>query len=305
MKFKTKNFHIYYTAYFHSAFRNNNLSLWVAKPQNSNYQKINKVIFSHQPLKKYQDKQGNEIVHFQFDNFSEINFSIGIEAELWQSRLNSTDTISICKNSARNRRYLKDEKYLKQTSKVKKLGHQLTGQINTQDGKIHALYDYIIKNFNYKYPVLKRGVENLNLNDLRGDCGESSALFVALCRLLKIPARNNTGFVIYPEKSSIVEHGWASFCRQGYSWIDVDCQYASLQKNADKASVYFARRPDYRLVFTNGFNIPLQPKIPSNYSLKYWNNLGLPMSYDSVQTLQPLVFASNKQIKFEDNIALK
>jgi len=161
--------------------------------------------------------------------------------------------------------------------------------------------NFIVKNFTYCYPVQQRGVKYLSLDNLIGDCGEYSSLFVTMCRILKIPARNNTGFVIFPKQKKINEHGWANIYLKPYGWLDFDTQYASLEKNA---SPYFGRRNDYRISFTNGFNIPLKPSIPKDFKINYWNEHGMPLTHTAAQTLQPIIFASQKEIEFKDSLEL-
>ncbi|MFH1326119.1 MAG: transglutaminase-like domain-containing protein, partial [Candidatus Falkowbacteria bacterium] len=166
---------------------------------------------------------------------------------------------------------------------------------------IQSIFNFVIKNFKYCYPIEQRGVKYLNLKQLKGDCGEYSSLFVTMCRTLKIPARNSTGFVIFPKQKKIVEHGWSNVYLKPFGWLNFDTQYASLEKNTKK---YFIQRNDYRIVFINGFNIPLKPSIPKNFQLNYWNKIGLPLTNNSVQTLQPIVFASKKDVKFKDKVEL-
>ncbi|MBU4332236.1 transglutaminase-like domain-containing protein [Patescibacteria group bacterium] len=243
-------------------------------------------------------------MYFEFKDQKNINIQMDIKATLWKNKINLTkEKFSLPLSSLKLfQQYTKNEKFLEQTPAVK----DLTKNIIIKDGyildTIQSVFNFIIKKFKYFYPVKQRGVKYLNLKRLKGDCGEYSSLFVAICRILKIPTRNNTGFVIFPKQKRIVKHGWASVYLKPFGWLDFDTQYASLEKNTKK---YFGQRSDYRIVFTNGFNIPLKPVIPKSFQINHWNKLGLPLTNDSVQTLQPIVFASKKDVKFEDKIELR
>lgn len=304
---KSRKFNISYKASLVSPNNKNDVRVWIAEPMNSVYQKIDNFSISPKPVSYYKDDKGNKILYFQFKDIENINILMNIKITLHKNFIDlNKKKVSIPQKSSKlSRQHTKGEKFLEQTPQIKKTTDQLIRNNKTILDKMQSIFDFITKNFKYCYPIKQRGVKYLILNNLKGDCGEYSSLFVTMCRILKIPARNNTGFAIFPEKKNITEHGWANIYLKPYGWIDVDTQYASLEKSIKLGiKKYFGQRSDYRINFVNGFNIPLKPKIPKNFQLSYWNNLGLPLTNNSVQTLQPIVFASKKKVKFKDNIEL-
>lgn len=305
MKSNSKIFHIKYEASFKSPTINNHIKIWIAKPLTSEYQKINSFSISHKPKKTYKDNQGNEIIYFEFINSKNVKIEIKIEATLWIAKnIIKNNKITASKTYPKlAERFLKNEKFLEQSNKIKNFTLRITKDKKGLD-IVKSIFDFIKENFKYCYPVKNRGVKYLNLNKLTGDCGEYSSLFVTMCRILKIPAKNNTGFVIFPNSKRITEHGWASIYVKQYGWLEMDTQYASLEKSTVAAKKYFAQRNDYRIIFSNGFNIPLKPNIPKNFNLNYWNKKGLPLTNTSAQTLQPIIFASKDKIKFKENIKI-
>lgn len=300
---KSKGFDIEYKANLVSP-ANNDIRIWMAKPANSKLQKIKKFSILPVPQKIYQDNQGNKILYFHFKNQEKIEIKFNARAILKQNKTKlNRDKILVPKNILG--RYIKSEKFLEQTQEIKKLAKEITKNSRNDLDKIKSIFTFIAKNFKYCYPVKKRGVKNLDLNKLSGDCGEYSSLFVTMCRISGIPARNNTGFVVFPKHGKISEHGWASVYLKPYGWIDMDPQYASLKKNINIGlRKYFGQRTDYRIILINGFNIQLKPAIPKNFQVAYWKNLGLPIANNSVQILQPIFFASKSKIKFKDNVRL-
>jgi transglutaminase/protease-like cytokinesis protein 3 len=144
---------------------------------------------------------------------------------------------------------------------------------------------------------------------LVGDCGEYSSLFVTMCRIAGIPARNETGFVLFPETKNVIEHGWASIYLETHGWMTIDTQWAQIEKNEGRDPLmYFFKQPDYRIIFTHGFNVLLTPSIPEQWYptyKKYWKNQCLPITINSVQTLQPLIFTADNEIKFSDEISFE
>jgi len=302
MIFSPRKFNIRYQADFNNP-NKNNIRIWLAQPLNSITQKIESFSISPKPQRHYRDIQGNKILYFEFKNQKNINIKMDIKATLWKNKINLTEEkLSLPSVSTKLfKQYTKNEKFLEQTVAIKELTKEIIDKDDCILNKIQSIFNFIAKNFKYCHLVKQRGVKYLDLKQLSGDCGEYSSLFVAMCRILKIPARNNTGFVIFPKQKRIVEHGWASVYSKKIGWLDFDVQYTSLEKDTKK---YFGQRSDYRIIFTNGFNIPLKPSIPKNFQINYWNDLGLPLTNNSVQILQPIVFASKKDIKFRGRIEL-
>jgi len=302
MIFSPKKFNIRYQANFNSPDKNI-IKAWIVQPLNSITQKVESFSISPKPQKYYKDTQGNKILYFEFKDQKNFNIKMDIKVTLWKNKIDLTKEKFLLPPTSSKlfQQYTKNEKFLEQTTSIKDLTRKIIDKDDFILNNIQSVFNFIIKNFKYSYPIKQRGAKHLDLKRLKGDCGEYSSLFVTMCRILKIPARNSTGFVIFPKRKKIVEHGWASVYLKPFGWLDFDPQYASLEKDVKK---YFAQRSDYRIIFTNGFNIPLKPVIPKNFQTNYWNKLGLPLTSNSVQTLQPIVFVSKKDIKFKDRIEL-
>ena len=289
MKHSPKKFNIEYRAKLTEIGKNNGIRAWVAQPSSFGCQKIEKFSIYPTPQKNYKDKQGNKILYFYFKDKKFIEIKMSIKTTLWKNETEIKKENIPKVNIKLFNQYIKNEKFLEQTPEIKRLTHKITKNDELVLDKIKSIFDFISQNFKYCYPIKQRGVKNLKLNNLKGDCGEYSSLFVTMCRILRIPAKNNTGFVISPKYKKIVEHGWSSIYLKSYGWKDFDVQYATTEKNSAKK--YFGQRNDYRIIFTNGFNIPLKPSTPK--SLK------------SVQILQPIFFISKQKIQFRDIIKLK
>jgi len=289
MKYSSKKFDIEYRAKFTKIGKNNQIRAWIAQPLSFGCQEIESFSIYPKPKSYYKDHQGNKILYFRFENTKDLEIKMNIKVTLWKEKIKIKKENIPQANIKLFNQYIKNEKFLEQTAQIKRLTDKITENDELVLDKIKSIFNFISQNFKYCYPVKKRGVKNLNLNDLKGDCGEYSSLFVTMCRILKIPAKNNTGFVISPKYKKIVEHGWASIYLKSYGWIDFDAQYATAEKNGAKK--YFGQRNDYRIIFTNGFNIPLKPSIPKNFK--------------SVQVLQPIFFISKQKTQFKDIIKLK
>ena len=307
MRYGAKKFNIRYNANFTSITKDSDTRVWFAMPTNSEYQRINKIKISPKPHSIYNDNQGNKILFFEFNGNKYFNLQVDMDITLSRRKivLKKKDNLVPASISKYLKKFIKREKFLEQTTQIKKTTFNITKDKKNDLEKIIGIFEFVVKNFKYCYPVKKRGVKYLNFKNLKGDCGEYASVFVTMCRILKIPARNNTGFVIFPRQKKVVEHGWASVYLKKYGWVDFDPQYASLEKNYQKSiEKFFGQRNDYRISFVNGFNIPIKPKILSGSNLDFWKKVYLPISNNSVQILQPVFFTSKEKIKFNEKIEI-
>ena len=270
------------------------VEFWFALPPQNRYQILKKSAFNIEPSSSYVDEQGNKLCYFRATG-QQIKFISELEVVLIDD--NARDA------KAKLSRFLKDEKFLCQSPKVRYLVAKVTEGLSDDLNTAKAMFRYIVKNFSYKYPVSKRGVENLNLAKLEGDCAEYSSLFVTMCRIADIPARNQTGFVIFLEENEVSEHAWAQVNLKGIGWVDMDTQYASFEENADKGmKLYFAKRSDLRVNFVNGFNVILKPfKKPISVSRK---DDMIFTSNPIIQCLQPLALKNSNIKKFSEKMVL-
>ena len=296
----TKKFNISYKASFSSKEANEYL-IWAAEPAPSQYQHLNNFSISLTPDSKY--VADNNLIHFFKISAKNVELDLRINITLHRDNgpIASLDFGNIPKDITDH--YLKSEKYLEQTPAIIDLTHRLTTDKKTAREKIETMFRYVAEKFTYCYPVTNRGVKNLNLDNLSGDCAEYSSLFVTMCRIAGIPARNATGFIIFDHE--IKEHGWAQVYVNN-NWFDVDTQYASLEDNIEIGiQKYLFSRPEFRIVFSTGFNLPLKPPVPNDFNISAIQELGGLTDQNLIQALQPVAFASKSKTDFSYNITIE
>jgi len=303
MEFGPKKFEIEYNADFSSTKKIDDLKIWVAKPKTSIYQKIEGFKISKKPKSFYKEKHANKIMYFDFKKINNLNLKIKIKAILTNSKFELTNKIiTPQKGTKLFNENTKSEKFLEQTPRIKRLTNQIIRNDESVLEKIVSITNFLKTNFKYVYPVKKRGVKNLNLKNLKGDCGEVGALFVTMCRILKIPTVNKAGYVIYyDELGNIYEHGWTSIYLNNLGWLDIDPLAENIKKIKNK---YIYEQKNYFFTLISGFNIEIKPPIPKNHKIDYWKNLGLPITKNSVQIIQPLIFSSKNKLNFEEHVKL-
>ncbi len=82
------------------------------------------------------------------------------------------------------------------------------------------LAEWITTHAEYHYPPSRRGAAAM-LKTMRGDCGQYSTLFVAMCRYAQIPARLVSGFHL-SDDDQWHYHMWAEVFIPHYGWVPVD-----------------------------------------------------------------------------------
>jgi transglutaminase-like putative cysteine protease len=137
-------------------------------------------------------------------------------------------------------------------------------------------YDYIVENAHYR--LVGKGLLGAKalLNNGEGECGDYSALFIALSRAKGIPARSVVGY--WAITGAEQTHVWAEFYLEGIGWVPVDPTIG--QQSKAKETYYFGNMDNQRVILEKGFNIPMEPAGPDNYlaplmqgpSWWYWGN---------------------------------
>ncbi|REK25445.1 MAG: hypothetical protein DWQ42_11050 [Planctomycetota bacterium] len=92
-----------------------------------------------------------------------------------------------------------------------------------------------------------------------GNCTDFHSLFISMCRVLKLPAKFEIGFML-PEDGAEGEvggyHCWAKFAHEG-RWVAVDISEAD--KDATMKDYYFGSLTPNRVTFTTGRDLQLSP----------------------------------------------
>jgi hypothetical protein len=137
----------------------------------------------------------------------------------------------------------------------------------------HKIYDWILDRSQYERNSARGRASKLwgaldMLRTRRGECGDYSALFVALCRAAKIPARAQVGFWAVRERSL---HVWAEFYLPDVGWLPVDPAVGSRSPRARTDAFGNLADLNERIAVTMGFdhNLPDQ-KVEMLQTYMYW-----------------------------------
>ncbi len=134
-------------------------------------------------------------------------------------------------------------------------------------------YDYVVANARYQLIDGLGGAKAL-LETGVGECGDYSALFIALARVKKIPARAVVGF--WAISGTDQTHVWAEFFLEDIGWIPVDPTVGQSERYKNGIQdYYFGNMDNQRVILSKGFNIKLDPPAPNGtvaalLQVPYW-----------------------------------
>lgn len=136
--------------------------------------------------------------------------------------------------------------------------------------KARKYYDWCAENLRYSYAREYSTLRNISMfvcENGYGDCGQIALTYMALCRIGGIPARWQSGWMIYPMYVNM--HDWCEIWLEPYGWVPVDANYAvdSLHTwddltDAERTEIrdfFFGGMDAYRLVANRDHGIDLYP----------------------------------------------
>ncbi len=227
-----------------------------------NKQKVLSMQFSTKPSRIF-DLGDNRYAEFDIDKLSEpLDIQIISKMQLFRYDLSTASNKAVAvQGPVDSRIYLKDEKYMDESSPViKEAARQLQGKDALDTVK--KIYDFDLQSLAYDYDKA-RGEDGKILGAAtaiklkKGVCVEYADVFVSLCRAREIPARYvggiptegglpseqgvpSGGTVPTPHKTLTKGHAWAEAYIKPYGWVPFDPTWGDT-----KAAAFDKLRPLY------------------------------------------------------------
>jgi tetratricopeptide (TPR) repeat protein len=202
---------------------NPEILLWVALPMDHIGQTVKIEDIHPQPVDIIHDSiNGNDIVLWKItDLYNKDRIYCYYDFQVLPERVETTidpeNIIPYQKEANDYKRYTQSEPWIEMTPAIKEKAIEIVGNETNPYFQARKIFTWVIENMSYEYPdVEKRGAEK-SFKTLKGDCGEFSSVFVALCRAVGIPARNVT--CIWFQGGG---HAWAEILLPPYGWVPVD-----------------------------------------------------------------------------------
>jgi len=154
--------------------------------------------------------------------------------------------------------------------RIRRLAEEIAGGRTNPYLRARRYYDWIGRNTKYSYAREYSTLRNISryvLDRGYGDCGQHALLFICLCRAGGVPARWQSGWTLWPERSGL--HDWAEIFVEPYGWLPVDVDYAvhvvheypslSADEKEEIVDFYFGGIDAHRLVINREHGYPLHP----------------------------------------------
>ena len=156
-------------------------------------------------------------------------------------------------NSEIYEKYTKDE-YKIETDYFRQITANVVGDETNPIEQARLIYDFVIDRVNYYQMGGRLGGAKYAYLNRKGECGDYSALFVAMARSIGVPARPVVGF--WADTFYGSTHIWAEFYIQDVGWIPIDPTIG--EQSTYKRNYYFGNMDNKRLIMSKNFNIELE-----------------------------------------------
>lgn len=156
------------------------------------------------------------------------------------------------------------------SDRLRHLARRITGAAADPLSRARSIHDWIGGNLSYSYAreySTLRSIPGYVLDRGCGDCGQIALLFITLCRIAGVPARWQSGWILYPHKCNL--HDWAEIHAPPHGWIPVDPDYGmAIRQHHDHltpaereelAAFYFGGMDAYRMTVNGDHGQPLDP----------------------------------------------
>lgn len=270
------------------------LFLWITLPPEHPGQEVRVNEIYPEPYEIVEDSPGgNRIIFWRITDFEGMNevcfyydFTFTrseVVTDVDPTKIDPYDT-----DSEEYKRYTQSEPWIELTDEIKVKAQEIAGSETNPYYNARAIFDWVIENMYYKYPDMEdRGAEK-SFKSLKGDCGEFSVVFCALCRAVGIPARTVT--CVWLDQPG---HQWAEILLPGYGWMPVDTSIA--QMFAGNSSItkskfilhYYAKKyglptMDYHYLFGNLYTERLIVSIGNNIEVSH-PDIGISRTFSVLQ----------------------
>jgi transglutaminase-like putative cysteine protease len=160
--------------------------------------------------------------------------------------------------------YTRPEPYIESGDpEIRALADTVSGSETDPYLRAKKFYDYVVDTIRYQSVDGLIGAKAV-LRSGAGECGDYSALFIALARAAGIPARSVVGF--WAISGTDQAHVWAEFYLEDIGWIPVDPTVGQAQREKDGVmEYYFGNMDNQRVILSKGFNVRLEPSAPDGY----------------------------------------
>jgi len=214
---------------------------------------------------------GNGIYYWQMNNTPKqgeaLPFKIRFTYTAYEiaTKINPDDVQPYRQDDPLYKLYTRPERFIEASDpQIVEIANQVAAGETNSYRLARKFYDYVIATAHYQ--LLGKGLLGAKtlITTGQGECGDYSALFIALSRAKGIPARPVVGY--WAVSGLEQTHVWAEFYLQGFGWIPVDPTFGQSRPGIPgRPDYYFGNMDNQRVILNKGYNIQMVPPAPDNY----------------------------------------
>ena len=147
------------------------------------------------------------------------------------------------------------------SERIRNLSEEIVGDAAKPDEIVRRIYYWIDKNIPWagalEYSLMPNMPEYV-LDNMRGDCGMVTLLFMTLARHNGIPVRWQSGWMLHPGEVNL--HDWCEVYYEGVGWVPLDMSFGLMPSdNLQEREFYISGIDAYRLIVNDDIGVPLIP----------------------------------------------
>jgi hypothetical protein len=203
--------------------------LWVALPMNRDGQEVRIEKIYPDPAEIISDTvNDNEIVFWRVTDFGDAtNMYFYYDFQVLPARIEHNidpqKVLSVPENDDEFIRYTISEPWIELVPEIREKAREIIGDETNPYFQARKIFHWVVDNMSYEYPAMEDRGAVKSYAKLKGDCGEYSFVFEALCRSVGVPARTVT--CVWFQGGG---HAWSEIYIRPYGWIPVDASVADL-----------------------------------------------------------------------------
>lgn len=147
------------------------------------------------------------------------------------------------------------------SDRIKSLSNEIIGAASSPDEIVRRIYYWIDRNIPWtgalEYSLMPNMTEYV-LDNMRGDCGMVTLLFMTLARYNEIPVRWQSGWMLHPGEVNL--HDWCEVYYEGVGWVPLDMSFGLMPSdNLAEREFYISGIDAFRLIVNDDIGAPLVP----------------------------------------------
>lgn len=197
------------------------------------------------------------------DGFVEFACETDIVSHAQYFDLRKMSVLPYDTSSALYRKYTAQQPpHIRFTERIHDLSDEVVGDVKDPYEAVRRIFIWIHTNIPWtgalEYSVMP-DIPGYVLDNMRGDCGMKTLLFMTLARYNGIPVRWQSGWMLHPGEVNL--HDWCEVWYEGVGWVPVDVSFGLMPSGDIRIREFYITGIDaFRYIVNDDIMAPLIPE---------------------------------------------